>query len=142
MNLTRLERSESDLKHKRYRDFKLKHLSAHIFKALQWPIHKIVISFLPPPLLSPWQGRGRLALGERGRTPPTRGTGGSAAAVTAAARGRGAAAAGEGREGLHVRERENEELYGNNGERARRRRRPRQSRGQIRRLMMNRRSDR
>ena len=32
MNLTRLERSESDLKHKRYRNFKLKHLCAHNFK--------------------------------------------------------------------------------------------------------------
>jgi hypothetical protein len=35
MNLTRLERSELDLKRKRYRDFKLKHLSVYNFKTLQ-----------------------------------------------------------------------------------------------------------
>jgi hypothetical protein len=112
MNLTQLEQSELDLKRKRYRDFKLKHLSAYNFKTLQGPIRKIVISFLPPPLLSPWQGRG----GGRGphvggsaelgvEAGARRGRAGAAAPAGGGERGGGCAeergGKGEEREGLH-----------------------------------------
>jgi hypothetical protein len=50
------EWSESDLKHKSYRGFKLKYHSARSFKINQGVFHKIAFFFLPP---SSHHGKGR-----------------------------------------------------------------------------------
>jgi hypothetical protein len=132
---------------------------------------KIAIFFLPPPLLSPWQGRGggRGHAGGRARRPSSRtGAGGGRATVGGAGRARPppATTTGEGRgharwgkwkgRGHRHRGRRGKERGGTArmeiGEtrktlvqqwwRAHRRRRPQRGRGQIRRLTTNRLSDR
>jgi hypothetical protein len=107
---------------------------------------------LPPPSPSSHHGMGRrgrrgaVAGKKRGAEPSGAGEGGVRSAGPhchhgeavrgsgGGGRGRGGEASPpgkeerEGREGLHVREREDEEIYGNNGERAHRTRRPCRSR--------------
>jgi hypothetical protein len=87
MNLTWPERSESDLKCKRYQIFKLELISAHSFKILHRPFCKNTISFLLPSSSHHSSGRGggradRLCWprgeGKEGASPPEEGGRGSA----------------------------------------------------------------
>jgi hypothetical protein len=60
MNLTQLEQSESDLKHKSYRGFKLNKITACGLKETWTKLQKFhLLPSLPSPSYQPWEGDGR-----------------------------------------------------------------------------------
>jgi hypothetical protein len=97
MNITRLERRELDLKHKRYRIFRLDYFSARSFKIFQWLFCKFTISFLTPSSSS-HHGKGRRRGRRVGRRRGARAVGGQGGGARGGAGGREREAAHMGKQ--------------------------------------------
>jgi hypothetical protein len=97
MNITRLERRELDLKHKRYRIFRLDYFSTRSFKIFQWLFCKFTISFLTPSSSS-HHGKGRRRGRRVGRRRGARAVGGQGGGARGGAGGREREAAHMGKQ--------------------------------------------